>query len=329
MIAATAFLTFYQFSDAEASSKRRMKRCPTCQSTYTDDSLRFCLQDGATLLSMSGSSGGGPTVPDQEKTLLINSRERTNEPPQTEILPAVQPTIASPRTPQTTPQSFLPTGMGVQDRVTTPQRPKSNALIIPLTIAATVLVLAVVGLGAWLLLSDKQSAANGNTRVDRQSRTTNTQTTSSPAASAAPTAASPTPTPSPVNVAAVREEVTDALNGWADSSTQRDIERQMSYYADTLDVYYTKTNVSASVVRMDRQRAYDTFSTLDIELSNVQITPDATAQRATVVLDKTWSFEGEEKSTSGSVQQELRLAKIDGRWRITGEKDLQVYYVNR
>ncbi|HEX8650068.1 MAG TPA: hypothetical protein VF708_04445 [Pyrinomonadaceae bacterium] len=27
-----------------------MKRCPTCQRTYTDDSLRFCLEDGATLL---------------------------------------------------------------------------------------------------------------------------------------------------------------------------------------------------------------------------------------------------------------------------------------
>lgn len=308
-----------------------MKRCPKCQSTYTDDSLRFCLQDGATLLSMSGSSSGvGPTVPDQEKTLLINSWERTNEPPPTEILPSVQPTIASPRPQVTTPQSSLPTGMSAHDRVTSPQRPKSNALIIPITIAATVLVLAVLGVGAWLLLGEKQSGANSNTRVDRQSTTTNTQTSSSPAASAVtPLAPSPSPTPSPVNVAAVRKEVMDALNGWADSSMERDIERQMSYYADMLDVYYTRTNVSASVVRGDRQRAYDTFSTLDIQLSNVQITPDSAGQRATVVLDKTWSFEGEEKSTSGSVQQELRLAKIDGRWRINGEKDLQVYYVNR
>jgi hypothetical protein len=306
-----------------------MKRCPTCQSTYTDDSLKFCLQDGTTLVRMSGSSGVGPTVPDQEKTLLINSRERTNEPPATEILPSVLPTVASSRTPQTTPQSFLPTGMGVQDRVTTPQGPKSNALIIPVTIAATVLVLAALGLGAWLLLGEKQSGANGNTRVEKQNTTTNTQTRSSPAASVTPVASSPTPTPSPVNVAAVRKEVMDALNGWAESSMERDIERQMSYYADTLDIYYTKTNVSASVVRADRQRAYDTFSTLDIELSNVQITPDATGERANVILDKTWNFEGEEKSTSGSVQQELRLAKIDGRWRINGEKDLQVYYVNR
>jgi hypothetical protein len=34
-----------------------MKRCPSCQRTYTDDTLRFCLEDGATLLGgASGSS---------------------------------------------------------------------------------------------------------------------------------------------------------------------------------------------------------------------------------------------------------------------------------
>ena len=33
-----------------------MKRCPTCQRTYTDDTMIFCLEDGATLLTASGSS---------------------------------------------------------------------------------------------------------------------------------------------------------------------------------------------------------------------------------------------------------------------------------
>ena len=28
-----------------------MKRCPSCQRTYTDETLRFCLEDGTTLLS--------------------------------------------------------------------------------------------------------------------------------------------------------------------------------------------------------------------------------------------------------------------------------------
>ena len=307
-----------------------MKRCPTCQSTYTDDSLRFCLQDGTTLVS---TSSVGPTVPDQEKTLQINSREsaRSSEPPPTEILsPSIMPTIASTRTPVTTPQSSRPTEMSAQNFAAAPpqQRPKSNALVIPITIAATVLVLAVGGLGAWLLLGGKQNNGSGNVRVDRD-RTTGTQASSSPTATTTPVAQTPPPASSPVNMTALRKEVTDTLNGWAQSSMERDIDAQMSYYADTLDIYYTKTNVSASVVRADRQRAYDTYSKLDIELSNIVITPDPAGQLANAVLDKTWSFENDEKSNSGSVQQEIRLAKKDGRWLIIGEKDVRVYYVNK
>lgn len=261
---------------------------------------------------------------------------RSSDPPPTEILsPSVMPTIASTRTPVTAPQSSRPTEMSAQDFAAPPpppqQRPKSNALVIPITIAATVLVLAVGGLGAWLLFGGKQNNGSGNVRVDRD-RTTGTQPSGSPVATATTTpsvAQTPSPTPSPVNMATLRKDVTDTLNGWAQSSMERDIDAQMSYYADTLDIYYTKTNVSASVVRADRERAYDTYSTLDIKLSNIVITPDPSGQLANAILDKTWIFENDEKSNSGSVQQEIRLAKKDGRWLIIGEKDLQVYYVNK
>ena len=30
-------------------TRRSIKRCPTCQSTYTDESLNYCLSDGAIL----------------------------------------------------------------------------------------------------------------------------------------------------------------------------------------------------------------------------------------------------------------------------------------
>jgi hypothetical protein len=48
-----------------------MKRCPTCQRTYTDESLTFCLEDGAALLSESASSSEPPA------TMILN------EPPTT------------------------------------------------------------------------------------------------------------------------------------------------------------------------------------------------------------------------------------------------------
>jgi hypothetical protein len=39
-----------------------MKRCPTCQRTYTDDSLTFCLEDGAPLLVEASSSAEPPAT---------------------------------------------------------------------------------------------------------------------------------------------------------------------------------------------------------------------------------------------------------------------------
>jgi hypothetical protein len=265
-----------------------------------------------------------------------------DEPPPTEILDAASlPTAPSSKPPATTPQHPRPTGAAQQDFITAPipqqpQQPaparRSTSPVIPLAIGATVLVLAVVGLGAWLLLGERNGGGAGNTRAngERTTRTT-TNTSGSPVASPAPASPTPSPaaSPSPVDVAAVRNEVMTVLNGWTESSMARDLDAHMSYYADTLDTYYTKSQVSASAVRADRAQAYSTYSSLDINLSNVEITPDQTGERATAVFDKTWDFEGEEKATSGSVQQKLWLAKIGGRWRITGEKDLQVYYVNK
>jgi hypothetical protein len=265
----------------------------------------------------------------------------SEEPPPTEILdPASLPTAPSSKSPVTTPQHPRPTEAGQQDFVTAPipRQPqqtvarRNNSLVIPVAIAATVLVLAVVGIGAWLLLGNRNGGGAGNTRTDGERTTRTTANTgSSPAASSAPASPSPSPagSPSPVDMAAVRNEVMTVLNGWAESSMTRDLDAHMSYYADTLDTYYMKSQVSASVVRADRAQADNTYSSLDIDLSNVEITPDQTGERATAVFDKTWDFEGEEKASSGSVQQKLWLAKIGGRWRITGEKDLQVYYVNK
>ena len=41
-----------------------MKQCPACKTTYTDETLRFCLADGGTLISL----------PDEEETLIRGDR---------------------------------------------------------------------------------------------------------------------------------------------------------------------------------------------------------------------------------------------------------------
>lgn len=125
-------------------------------------------------------------------------------------------------------------------------------------------------------------------------------------------------------------EIRSTLEGWAQSTRNRDVDSHMRYYADTLDYYYARTLVSSSKVRDDRMRAFQKFNYLNVQLSNMNVQLDSTGQRATVVFDKTFDFRGDNDSFyNGSVQDQLTLTKLGGAWLITGEKELKVYYVNK
>ncbi len=58
-----------------------MKRCPSCNRTYTEPTLNFCLEDGTPLLNNA--------VPRPAATDRFGSPRNTNEPPPTEIYPRV------------------------------------------------------------------------------------------------------------------------------------------------------------------------------------------------------------------------------------------------
>jgi len=66
---------------------------------------------------------------------------------------------------------------------------------------------------------------------------------------------------------------------------------------------------------------------LAFDISNVDISIGDSGETATAVFDKEWVFEGPRRST-GKVQQLLQFRRIGGAWRITGERDLRVYYTN-
>src|SRR5215204_5907233 len=61
-----------------------MKRCPSCNRTYIDPSLNFCLEDGTPLLS---NAAAGPATP----TNRYGSPRPTAEPPPTEIYRPEEP----------------------------------------------------------------------------------------------------------------------------------------------------------------------------------------------------------------------------------------------
>jgi serine/threonine-protein kinase len=123
------------------------------------------------------------------------------------------------------------------------------------------------------------------------------------------------------DTSAVQGEVQAALKGWADDMKSHDLDAYMSHYADTLDAYYRRSNVSIADVRADKAKAFGRFSSMEVQLSNIQITPDESGTRATATFNKSWYFTGD-KPFSGTVRQALWLEKTGSRWRITAEKDL-------
>jgi ketosteroid isomerase-like protein len=194
-------------------------------------------------------------------------------------------------------------------------------------------LLSFIGL-LYVLLFKRPTAPVVNTSA---ASVINTNVTSSAAANAArasrPYAATSTGTPAATPIrsgssAASESDIRNLLDGWAATARSHDLDAQMSYYADTLDVYYTRQgSIGKDSVRQNRARAFEKYASLDVNISNVNIAIDKTGETATATFEKTWNFSGE-KSFSGSVRQMLWLTRTSGQWLITGEKDLKVNYVS-
>ncbi len=135
-----------------------MKRCPTCNRTYTDLSLNFCLEDGTPLSS----------APDPNATIRYPPPRDTSEPPPTEIY-RPEPAIVSPRPtvpPPPSPQQWSPTP------TTAPAR-KSNAIwwvlgglaaVLVIGVGLVVMIIALASLGA----NTNNSNLNANVRNENR-----------------------------------------------------------------------------------------------------------------------------------------------------------------
>lgn len=312
-----------------------MKRCPTCQRRYADDTLNFCLEDGTTLVQYN---------PSTDETLTLDA----GEPPPTEILdPALAPTIGTQR--DAKPAATVRQGARATRReevqnfehAAAAPPARSTTSVVALTVTATILLLALGGLGAWLLLRD----TGGGTEIARDGGNTDARPTptntpdlrngnmSTPTASPTPTASTPTPTPTqtptPRDPSGARGEVASALEGWRRTMSVPDVGAHMAYYAGTLHTYYNAKNVGVQVVRDNVARAFATYDSRNVRIDNLQIEVDSSGERAVATFDKTFEFKSARNTYAASGQNRFWFEKIGGRWLITGEKDLKIYYVNK
>ncbi|HEV7377199.1 MAG TPA: zinc ribbon domain-containing protein [Pyrinomonadaceae bacterium] len=218
-------------------------------------------------------------------------------------------------------QSIQPGAIAPGIPADTQARSSRTPLIIAVTVVATVCVLSLGFIIMRGLLRNNEGENKRSIEIVASAAT--------PTETIRPAASPPVRklTVDAPPTAPATQEVTSTLYNWAAATQAHDLDAHMSYYADTLDTYYLRSNVSSDFVRSDKSRAYSRYHKLDVKLSNFEVTVDPSGTHAAAVFDKTFNFEGD-KLLSGSVRQALWLRKIDGRWRITGEKDLRVYYIN-
>lgn len=291
-----------------------MRYCPTCRTQYTDDTLRFCLQDGAVLVERAQADT--PTVAFQE-TPTIERRADSQ--------------VTSWRQETET-----------ETQAASVKEKRSRTPVLISFAAIAVVLLFVVGAGAvglWLYLTSGRTVAtanntanvsninnqNGNLSGFFPSPTPRTTPSVSPMPKQTPVPL-PSPTPQGNDRERSRQEVSQTVHGWKSMAESLDLNSYMANYADTVD-YYNRSGASRNTVRNDKARAFGMYRSMRITLTNMNVSVDESGTRATAEFDKEWDFRGS-KNSSGKVRSQLRFRLSNNQWLIIGERDSKVYYVN-
>ena len=168
-----------------------MKRCPTCNRTYADLSLNFCLDDGTPLTTDAA------TTTDLDATIRYPLPPRdtrdTSEPPPTEIYrpttPEVtpRPTTPPPPRPTTPPPPPPPPPQQEQQQQWTPTpvvpKKRSNAIwwilggfaaVVIIGVGLVVMIIALASLGSTSNTNTSNTNTNRNANVNSNTNVANT-----------------------------------------------------------------------------------------------------------------------------------------------------------
>lgn len=294
-----------------------MKHCPSCKINYADDTLSYCLEDGTPLVAVAQTQAPTVVFNDEEAQTVVRtppsgrmnvnlqdtqaSRERQRQSQVTQLKPQFQPPPQPPK--------------------------KSNTATAVVLTAFVMLLLFGVALGAWFIVSkrgvpvgNKDFSTPAKTPANKNTTNANSSPTPSPTATAE---ASKTPTPTPeTDAAGIKYEVSSRMNEWKSSIESGSLDSVMSNYADRMEYYYGAGSVSSAYVRNNKKRAFELYYSFKVSMTGMQITPDASGEKATVVFNKSWVFIGSGDDSKGSVRAQFQLTKIGDDWYITGERDL-------
>jgi hypothetical protein len=120
------------------------------------------------------------------------------------------------------------------------------------------------------------------------------------------------------------KELRQSFNSWLEATNQRDIEKQMRFYNSRVNRYYRTRGASPEAVRAEKSRVFGRADTVSVEAGEPSVTLSPDGKQATMRFRKRYNIEGEGVDRRGEVIQELRWQRVNGRWRIVGERDVKV-----
>ena len=282
--------------------------------------LRFCLQDGAALedaparqSTIETVSFSNPVTADNlVKTGELNLHAPAKEPEKTRKWSAEPPKSA---------------------RRLEPPPSKSSAKIWVAAVPV-LLALVAVGLGGWIYIKNQESKAERFVSPS-ETATPEIARTTPPASNSASnpvlddlSASSNSNSELPANAGseAAKKEIVDAVELWRKAVESRKVPEFLSRYADKVD-YFDKTGASAADIRAEAQKMFDTYSDIDIAVTNVRVAIDPGGTQGTAVFDKEWSYETAKDLLEGKAHVKLRFQKNGAEWKIFSEKYQKVYYM--
>jgi ketosteroid isomerase-like protein len=129
-----------------------MKRCPTCNKTFTDRNLSFCVDDGTPLLTAE--------PPDDEATLVRPSSREDSDSANSSSKPSgSSPDSAEPAAPPYQPPSYVPPGSRSE------AKRRTSPLLLGIFVIA-ILVLGGLGIAAVVLVPRMlRASSNSNTNT--------------------------------------------------------------------------------------------------------------------------------------------------------------------
>lgn len=314
-----------------------MKHCPVCHNQYTDPTLNFCLQDGTPLAGeRQQSSIDTVSFSDPVTAHKILKTEQM-------YLPVAESEAVRPENDAVKPENNLNKTRKWQaapkNPAAVPQKPKKSGYARFLLPAALPVLLAVtaLGLGGWLYLKNQKPAIAQNSPVvspapenPEQNSPSNTSGLSNKAVleetklqtnsnSATPAASDPE---------AVKKEIADVINLWKTAADSRNLAEYTARYAETVD-YFDRKAAPLAEIRGEMQKIFTTYNDIDVTLSNLRIAVDDDITRATAVFDKEWSYETDKDLLESKAHTKLQFQKKGSEWKIVGERNLKVYYLEK